>query len=236
LWERLFSPKREEIKRQAQSRTELFKASRRVLRPGISAASVAQSLIDNICDVIICSGAAITSATGFPVNFSFTAPHKLFVTRAKWETVMKKGMFLLAMCFISINIAADGQVQRSRRNANKRTAPATASGAMPSPRIKLVAEYENINDNAENKYLDNFAVRLQEDPRTHTGLIVVHGGFNDPPGSPYSTAERSKEYLVEDRKIDANRVIVKVKPRSRRKAHIYLYLVPPGAEIPKTLQ
>jgi hypothetical protein len=68
-------------------------------------------------------------------------------------------------------------------------------------------EYGRICWEDEKARLDNFAIQLQNDNPTTLGHIIVYDGDHACRGEAVARAIRAKKYLVEYRKVEANRVL-----------------------------
>ena len=86
---------------------------------------------------------------------------------------------------------------------------------------------------------DDVAARLQADP-TATLIIDGHSDKGEKPGTAKRRAERVRDYLVNERKVDANRVEIRSFDNTRphesgdRKLNrrVVLTVVPQGAKRP----
>jgi hypothetical protein len=88
-------------------------------------------------------------------------------------------------------------------------------------------EYGNIRFNDEKARLDNFAIQLQNQP-TAQGYYIVYGSCE---GEGAARAQRAKDYLVNNRGIDASRIVV-VDGGCRADLGVELWIVPQGADAP----
>jgi len=68
-------------------------------------------------------------------------------------------------------------------------------------------EYGSVCWEDEKARLDNFAVTLQNVPRTTIGHIIVYDGKRACRGEAIARALRAKKYLVDYRKVDADRIV-----------------------------
>ena len=79
--------------------------------------------------------------------------------------------------------------------------------------------------------LDNLAVELQNDPSS-TGHIVGYGGRTSRPGQADRLTARARDYLVNERGIDAARVTV-INGGYRDEDCVEMWVVPSGAAVPR---
>jgi len=68
-------------------------------------------------------------------------------------------------------------------------------------------EYGSICWEEEKARLDNFAIALLNDNRTTLGHIIVYDGKRACRGEAVARAIRAKKYLVEYRKVEADRIV-----------------------------
>ncbi len=90
--------------------------------------------------------------------------------------------------------------------------------------------YHDLPFKHEKSRLDNFAIALQQYLEIK-GYIVVYAGRRARIGEAQTRAERAKNYLVNERGIDAGRIVT-MDGGYREKLTVELYLVPPGATPP----
>jgi hypothetical protein len=79
--------------------------------------------------------------------------------------------------------------------------------------------------------LDNLAVELQNDPSTTT-YIFAYGGRTSPSGQAGRLLARTRDYLINDRGIDASRII-QVNGGFREEDCVEVWIVPRGATAPQ---
>jgi hypothetical protein len=79
--------------------------------------------------------------------------------------------------------------------------------------------------------LDNLAVELQADPSTTT-YVIAYGGRNSRMGQAQLLGDRSRDYLVAQRGIDASRIVV-LNGGFREEDCVELWVVPRGATPPQ---
>ena len=108
-----------------------------------------------------------------------------------------------------------------------RTASCTTSVKPPTPVCTKFDEYGNIRFNDEKARLDNFAVQLQNQPGA-TGYYIVYGSCA---GEGQARADRAKDYLVNNRGIDAGRIVI-IDGGCRAEFSVELWICPTGATAP----
>ena len=107
----------------------------------------------------------------------------------------------------------------------------TAIGRRPEERRPTkVDEYGNIRFNDEKARLDNYAIALQNEPGAQ-GYIICYGGRRGRQGEAQARCDRAKNYLVNERQIDASRIVT-VDGGYREELTVELWLVPTGATPP----
>lgn len=119
------------------------------------------------------------------------------------------------------------------RNCRQRAQAATSVTSTPPPPVqpRSFAEFPAISFNEDKANLDNFAVALQGEPGSR-GYIIVYSGRRSRPNRANQLGERSRQYLVNTRNIDASRVVV-VNGGTREADSFELWLVPQGATPPQ---
>lgn len=124
---------------------------------------------------------------------------------------------------ITITVEVDGLAQGCEK---------TASFTRPSciqdpPWSSLFDRYGDMPFSKEKERLDNFAVRLQQEPGTQGYIIVFNGQLK--------RAQRDREYLVNKRGIDSNRLVILEggTRKNPKEESIDLWLKPTGAQAPE---
>lgn len=106
-------------------------------------------------------------------------------------------------------------------------------GPPPPKKVKKLIDQDAVSFNDDKAQLDVFAIDLQNDP-TATGVIVIYAGTKSRNRLEADIrANRSIQYLVNDRGISRNRLkAVVVDPASSpyQKLHLEFWVVPQGAE------
>jgi outer membrane protein OmpA-like peptidoglycan-associated protein len=118
--------------------------------------------------------------------------------------------------------------------------------ALPKPEISPVKpdlEFRRGSarvDNVHKAILDDVALRMQQEPEA---LLVIDGHVDrgEPRRLAQQRAENTKLYLVREKRIDPDRIIIRNFGSDRphpsgqraRNRRIELYVVPPGAEMPR---
>jgi hypothetical protein len=108
-----------------------------------------------------------------------------------------------------------------------RTASCSTGVKPPPPEPIKFDEYGNIRFNDEKARLDNFAIQLQNRPDAQ-GYYIVYGTCA---GEGQARADRAKNYLVNNRGIEASRIVV-VDGGCRADFAVQLWIVPSGAQAP----
>lgn len=119
------------------------------------------------------------------------------------------------------------------RMCRQRASSATSVMAMSPPpaQPKRFDEFPSITFDDDKARLDNLAVELQNEPAS-TGYVIVYGGRRSGAGSAERLGERTRDYLILTRKIDANRITI-INGGLREKNSFELWLVPQGAIPPQ---
>lgn len=101
-------------------------------------------------------------------------------------------------------------------------------------KIIVAREFDECNNcsyDDQKARLDNLAVELQNDPSTRA-YILAYGGRMSPLGQVEKLMNRSRDYLITQRGIDASRIEV-VNGGFREEDSVELWIVPSGAAAPK---
>ena len=101
-------------------------------------------------------------------------------------------------------------------------------------KIIVAREFDECNScslDDQKARLDNLAVELQNDPSTRV-YILAYGGRMSPLGQVEKLMNRSRDYLITQRGIDASRIVV-VNGGFREEDSVELWVVPSGAAAPK---
>jgi hypothetical protein len=113
------------------------------------------------------------------------------------------------------------------------TVQAVSAIAPLEKKIIVAREFDECNScsfDDQKARLDNLAVELQNDPSTR-GYIIAYGGRMSPLGQVEKLMNRSRDYLITQRGIDASRIVV-VNGGFREEDSVELWLVPSGAAAP----
>jgi hypothetical protein len=109
------------------------------------------------------------------------------------------------------------------------------SSIAPIKKVVIVArEFDECNNctfDDQKARLDNLAVELQNDPTTRA-YIIAYGGRMSPVGQVEKLMNRTREYMVTQRGIDAARLSV-VNGGYREEDSVELWIVPSGAAAPQ---
>lgn len=101
-------------------------------------------------------------------------------------------------------------------------------------KIIVAREFDECNSctfDDQKARLDNLAVELQNDPSTRA-YILAYAGRMSPLGQVEKLMNRSRDYLITQRGIDASRIVV-VNGGFREEDSVELWIVPSGAAAPK---
>jgi hypothetical protein len=116
----------------------------------------------------------------------------------------------------------------------QKTARAVANVAPLAPPVVGPSVYDQFRSVAfddDKARLDNLAIELQSQP-TATAHIIVYGGRNKSASQTNALVDRTRNYLVNVRRIDPNRVNV-VNGGNRENTSFEFWMVPQGAETPQ---
>lgn len=119
-----------------------------------------------------------------------------------------------------------GGYDRSCSGSNSCTTSVVPEAAQP----RKVDEYGNIRFNDEKARLDNFAIALQNEPGS-SGTIIAYGGRRGRSTDAQQRADRARDYLVNERGIDASRIQT-IDGGLREELTVELWIVPTGATPP----
>ena len=131
----------------------------------------------------------------------------------------------------AILVVDDGSGDRMCR---QRAQAMTNVAALPPPtpvNPRKFGEFPSVTFNEDKANFDNFAVALQGDPGAQ-GYIIVYNGRRSRPGRLAALVNRSRDYIVNTRNIDASRVVV-MNGGLRDVDTIELWVVPKGAAPPR---
>lgn len=98
------------------------------------------------------------------------------------------------------------------------------------PPARKFDEYGNIPRNDVKARLDNFANELQANPGSQ-GYIIAYGGRVGPAGDAQRRADFARDYLVNNRQIEAGRLVT-IDGGFKEEATTELWIVPTGAQAP----
>jgi len=108
---------------------------------------------------------------------------------------------------------------------------ATCTTQVPAPLLsRKFDEYPNVRFNDEKARLDNFAIQLQNEPSAQ-GYIIAYGGRSGRAGEAQLRANRARDYLVNERGIEAGRIVT-IDGGIRDNLTVELWVVPQGATPP----
>ena len=131
---------------------------------------------------------------------------------------------------IATLVVTDGSSDPSCRQSAQSVAVVTA----PKREVIVAREFDecdNCTFDDQKARLDNLAVELQNDPSTRA-YIIAYGGRNSPIAQVEVLMKRARDYVVEQRGIDASRLVI-VNGGFREGDSVELWVVPAGAEPPR---
>jgi hypothetical protein len=114
------------------------------------------------------------------------------------------------------------------------SAQAVSMVAPLEKKVIVAREFDECNNctfDDQKARLDNLAVELQNDPTTRAH-IIAYGGRMSPLGQIEKLMSRARDYLVNERGIDASRLVF-VNGGFREEDSVELWLVPSGAQAPR---
>lgn len=131
---------------------------------------------------------------------------------------------------IATLVVTDGSSDPTCRQSAQSVAVVTA------PERKTIVsrdfdECKNCTFDDQKARLDNLAVELQNDP-TARAYIIAYGGRYSPLSQVEMLMKRARDYMVEQRGIDASRLVT-VNGGFREDDSVELWVVPAGAEPPR---
>lgn len=131
---------------------------------------------------------------------------------------------------IATLVVTDGSSDPTCRQSAQSVAVVTA----PERKVIVAREFDECNNctfDDQKARLDNLAVELQNDPTTRA-YIIAYGGRHSPIAQVEMLMKRSRDYIVEQRGIDASRLVI-VNGGFREEDSVELWVVPAGAEAPR---
>jgi len=111
------------------------------------------------------------------------------------------------------------------------TAASCTTSVIKKVEARKLDQYGNLQPKDENARLDNLMIELQTDPLAQ-GYIIAYGGSASRAGDAQKSAEKAKDYLVNKRKLEAQRVVI-VDGGYRKQPSVELWIVPSGAQPPQ---
>lgn len=168
--------------------------------------------------------------SGLNYTWTISPPSARIVSGAGTPTITVDTTGVGSQRVTAILVVDDGsgeQMCRQRAQAATSVTPV----ALPPVQPKSFAEFPVVSFNEDKANLDNFAVALQGEPGSQ-GYIIVYAGRRSRPNRANQLGERSRQYLVNTRNIDASRVVV-VNGGTRETDSFELWLVPQGATPPQ---
>ena len=168
--------------------------------------------------------------SGLNYTWTISPPSARLVSGAGTPTITVDTTGIGSQRVTAILVVDDGsgeQMCRQRAQAMTGVTPV----ALPPVAPKSFAEFPVISFNEDKANLDNFAVAMQGEPGSQ-GYIIVYSGRRSRANRANQLGERSRQYLVNTRNIDASRIVV-VNGGTRDVDSFELWLVPQGATPPQ---
>ncbi|MDX6270887.1 MAG: hypothetical protein QOD28_2110 [Acidobacteriota bacterium] len=168
--------------------------------------------------------------SGLNYTWTISPPSARLVSGAGTPTITVDTTGIGSQRVTAILVVDDGsgdQMCRQRAQAATGVTPVALPPVLP----KSFAEFPVISFNEDKANLDNFAVALQGEPGAQ-GYIIVYSGRRSRPNRATQLGERSRQYLVNTRNLDASRIVV-VNGGTREVDSFELWLVPQGATPPQ---
>ena len=116
----------------------------------------------------------------------------------------------------------------------RQTAQAVAVVTAPERKVIVAREFDECNNCAfddQKARLDNLAIEMQNDPSTRA-YIIAYGGRTSPIAQVEMLMKRARDYVVEQRGIDAARIVT-INGGFREDDSVELWVVPSGAAPPQ---
>ena len=144
-------------------------------------------------------------------------------------------LLLIALAALAAALThAGARAQTARQQASAE--PSSTNSSTPGQPLaaRKIDEFGNLGGCDHSARLDNFAIELQNAPGS-VGHIIAYGVDGESSGTVGFRLRLQKDYLVNARGIDEDRIVtVRGGPyRERDEAYSELWVVPPGAEAPK---
>ncbi len=167
---------------------------------------------------------------GLRYNWAVTPSTARIVSGADTPTITVDSTGLGNQRITAVLTVDDGSGDRNCRQAAQATT--SVSLTLPPPvEPRRFDDFSSVAFDDDKARLDNFAIELQRNPGG-VGHVIVYGGRRDRAGHADMLGERTRNYLVNTRGIDAERVQI-VNGGYRERAAYELWLVPQGATVPQ---
>jgi hypothetical protein len=167
---------------------------------------------------------------GLRYNWTVTPSTARVVSGADTPTITVDSTGLGNQRITAVLTVDDGSGDSNCRQA----AQATTGVSLPPPppvEPRRFDEFPSVAFDDDKARLDNFAIELQRNPGG-VGHVIVYGGPRDRAGHADILGERTRNYLVNTRGIDAGRVQI-INGGYRERAAYELWHVPQGATPPQ---
>jgi hypothetical protein len=173
---------------------------------------------------------AYSGTAGLHYNWTISPSSAHIVSGAGSPTISVDSTGLGSQRLVATLTVDDGSADPSCRQV----AQAATMIAAEQKKIIVAREFDecdNCTFDDQKARLDNLAVELQNDPTT-TGYIIAYGGRTSPIGQVERLMTRARDYLIQQRGIDASRLVI-VNGGFREYDSVELWIVPSGAAPPR---
>lgn len=190
----------------------------------------APSVVDD-GDVITYSSDVAYGGTS-PLNYTWTvSPASVqILSGAGTKTITVDSTGMGKQKITAILVVDDGSGDTSCRQMAQATVEITAPPPPPNPPRKF-DEFPSVAFDDDKARLDNLAIELQNTPDA-TGYLFVYSGKNSRAGQADRLSARAQDYLVNQRQIDSQRMVV-INGGYRDTDYYEFWLVPQGATPPQ---
>lgn len=167
-----------------------------------------------------------------PLNYTWTVspPSVRILSGAGTDTLTVDSTGIGDQRITAILVVDDGSGDPTCRQMAQATT-GVLKPPPPRPVPTKFDEFPSVAFDDDKARLDNFAIEMQNSPDAQ-GYIFVYGGRTSRAGQADRLAERTRNYLVQTRGIDASRLVI-VNGGYRETDGFEMWLVPQGAEPPR---
>ncbi|HEU4767214.1 MAG TPA: hypothetical protein VFS77_07555 [Pyrinomonadaceae bacterium] len=182
-------------------------------------------------EIITFAGDAVYSGTsGLKYTWTVNPSRARIISGEGTPTITVDSTGLGGQRIIATLAVDDGSADPTCRQ----TAQSVAYIVAPEKKVIVAREFDechNCTFDDQKARLDNLAVELQNDPST-TAYIIAYGGKNSPLAQVDVLMKRARNYIVEQRGIDASRLVM-INGGFREADSVELWIVPAGAAVPR---